>query len=97
MLFCVCVCVCVKGKLEMILGAAAGFMDLQLKDHTGALICKMDDDDSMLGAYPVEDFLELYVSERANLFHYILVELRIALQRLLSPPPRLFLLLLSHE
>eukprot|EP00729_Bicosta_minor_P019282 gene19282-29036_t len=50
-----------KGKLEMILGAAAGFMDLSLKDHTGALVCKMEDDTAMLGAYPVEDFLELYV------------------------------------
>jgi hypothetical protein len=54
----------VQGKLEMILGAAAAFMELSLKDHTGALIAKLDDNDAMLGAYPVEDFLELYALDK---------------------------------
>eukprot|EP00039_Didymoeca_costata_P001459 m.52711 g.52711 ORF g.52711 m.52711 type:complete len:240 (+) comp10812_c0_seq6:172-891(+) len=50
-----------KGKLEMIIGASAGHMTLKLQDHNGADICEMADNDKMLGAYPVEDFMTIYV------------------------------------
>jgi len=53
-----------KGKLEMILGVSAATSELSLKDHTGALICNMDNNEAMLGAYPVEDFLELYALDK---------------------------------
>ena len=52
----------------MILGVSAATSELSLKDHTGALICNMDNNEAMLGAYPVEDFLELYVRLAATFF-----------------------------
>jgi len=50
-----------KGKLEMITGAAQGSQTLRLEDHTGQIICTMDNDEAMLGAYPVEDYMTLFV------------------------------------
>ena len=50
-----------KGKLEMITGASQGSQTLRLEDHTGAVICTMDNNDSMLGAYPVEDYMTVFV------------------------------------
>lgn len=50
-----------KGKLEMIVGASAGHQKLRLEDHTGAVICTLDNNEAMLGAYPVEDYMTIYV------------------------------------
>merc|ERR1719272_611323 len=38
-------------------------MTLSLQDHTGATICTLDDNDAMLGAYPLEDFLTLWCQD----------------------------------
>jgi len=34
----------------------------QVRDSTGAVVCTLDNDESMLGAYAVEDNMELQVS-----------------------------------
>jgi hypothetical protein len=47
----------------MIVGAPAGYQTLSLQDLTGATICTLEDNDAMLGAYPVEDFLTLWVED----------------------------------
>jgi len=51
-----------KGKLELITGALAGHMKLVLRTPEDRDICVLDNNDAMLGAYPVEDHLHLHVS-----------------------------------
>merc|ERR1711991_501496 len=51
----------VKSKLELIAGVPTASMQLHLLDQQGQKICIMSDDNAMLGAYPVEDYLELHV------------------------------------
>ncbi|EDQ85144.1 uncharacterized protein MONBRDRAFT_12106 [Monosiga brevicollis MX1] len=51
----------VKSKLELIVGVPTASMQLHLLDQQGQKICIMSDDNAMLGAYPVEDYLELHV------------------------------------
>ena len=47
----------IQGKLEMITGSMAASMELHLQDSEGNDICVLDQDDAMLGAYPVQDYL----------------------------------------
>eukprot|EP01137_Pigoraptor_chileana_P022989 Opistho-2@88582 len=51
----------VKEKLELITGSTAGYMRLQLHDRKDAVVCTLHDDNAMLGAYPVEDYMRLHV------------------------------------
>ncbi|EGD78659.1 hypothetical protein PTSG_01638 [Salpingoeca rosetta] len=51
----------VKGKLELVVGIPAASMRLKLKDETGNNVCTMEGDDTMLGAFPVRDFMSLFV------------------------------------
>eukprot|EP01136_Pigoraptor_vietnamica_P007999 Opistho-1_new@42799 len=50
-----------KEKLELITGSTAGYMSLQLFDKKDGLVCTLSDDNAMLGAYPVQDFMRLHV------------------------------------
>ena len=51
-----------QGKLELITGATASFMQLQLLDRNGKLVCELDDDDCTLESYPVETGYRIHVS-----------------------------------
>lgn len=53
-----------KNKLEMITGRSAGTMILSVYDKD-KLIAKLDDDDSQLGSYPVENGMFLLVDDPA--------------------------------
>ncbi|CAG5113407.1 Oidioi.mRNA.OKI2018_I69.chr2.g7518.t1.cds [Oikopleura dioica] len=44
-----------KGKLELITGCSPASMKLSLESRKGEKICDMDDDERLLGSYPVED------------------------------------------
>lgn len=50
-----------KGKLELISGAAAAGMDLRLFDDRNVEVCRMDDNDAMIGAYPIADRMRIHV------------------------------------
>lgn len=50
-----------KGKLEMIVGSVAANMKLELYDKENKLICKMDNNEAMLGSYPIEDGMRIHV------------------------------------
>jgi len=53
-----------KDKLVLVSGASAETMQLSLRSRDGTkLIAKLDDDDSILGCYPVEDGLYLDISD----------------------------------
>lgn len=53
-----------KNKLEMITGRSASTMVLSAYDKD-KLVAKMDDDDSQLGSYPVENGMFLLVDDPA--------------------------------
>eukprot|EP00042_Codosiga_hollandica_P017558 m.48726 g.48726 ORF g.48726 m.48726 type:complete len:236 (+) comp47783_c0_seq2:100-807(+) len=50
-----------KMKLEMITGSEAGHQDLRLYDCNNVEIGKMDNNDAMLGAYPIESGMRIHV------------------------------------
>lgn len=53
-----------KNKLEMVTGRSASTMVLSVYDKD-KLVAKMDDDDSKLGSYPVENGMFLLVDDPA--------------------------------
>jgi len=50
-----------KDRLELIVGTPPAHMRLQLFDQRDQLVCALDNDAAMLGAYPVEDYMRLHV------------------------------------
>lgn len=50
-----------KGKLELLTGATAANMKLELYNKENKLVCKMDNDSAMLGSFPVDDGMRLHV------------------------------------
>ncbi|XP_051935263.1 tubulin-folding cofactor B [Hippocampus zosterae] len=55
-----------KGKLEMVVGAPASSMDLELFSTTDELLQKLDDDNALLGSYPVDDDCRIHVIDRSG-------------------------------
>ncbi|EDO40244.1 predicted protein [Nematostella vectensis] len=53
-----------KGKLELITGCSSANVDLQLFDKDGKLVGVMDNDEAMLGSYPVDDNMRIHVIDR---------------------------------
>lgn len=57
-----------KGKLELITGAVTANMDISVydKDNETKLVCELDDNDKLLGSYPVDSGMTLYVKDRTK-------------------------------
>ncbi|XP_040903001.1 tubulin-folding cofactor B [Toxotes jaculatrix] len=55
-----------KGKLEMVIGAPASGMDLELFSASDKLLQKMDDNEALLGSYPVDDDCRIHVIDRSG-------------------------------
>ncbi|XP_077398200.1 tubulin-folding cofactor B [Festucalex cinctus] len=55
-----------KGKLEMVVGAPASSMDLELFSTSDTLLQKLDDDNALLGSYPVDDDCRIHVIDRSG-------------------------------
>lgn len=53
-----------KGKLELITGCSSVSMELQLMDKDGKLVTGMNNDDAMLGSYPIEDDMRIHVIDK---------------------------------
>ncbi|XP_069118545.1 tubulin-folding cofactor B-like [Argopecten irradians] len=51
----------VKGKLELVTGSIATNMKLEAYSKEDKLICKLDNDEALLGSYPVDDGMRLHV------------------------------------
>ena len=58
-----------QGKLEMITGAESGHQDLRLYDERNTEVARMDNNDAMLGAYPVENGYRIHVRESETARH----------------------------
>ncbi|XP_030007032.1 tubulin-folding cofactor B [Sphaeramia orbicularis] len=55
-----------KGKLEMIVGALASCMDLELYSINDKFLQKIDDNEALLGSYPVDDDCRIHVIDRSG-------------------------------
>ncbi|XP_077578221.1 tubulin-folding cofactor B [Stigmatopora nigra] len=55
-----------KGKLEMVVGAPSSSMDLELYSTSDKLLQKMEDDNALLGSYPVDDDCRIHVIDRSG-------------------------------
>ncbi|XP_030256983.1 tubulin-folding cofactor B isoform X1 [Sparus aurata] len=55
-----------KAKLEMVIGASASSMDLELFSVTDKFLQKMDDNDALLGSYAVDDDSRIHVTDRSG-------------------------------
>ena len=51
-----------QGKLELLTGAGSGTMLLDVYNKEDQLVCKLDNDDALLGSYPVDDGMRIHVS-----------------------------------
>ena len=51
-----------QGKLELLTGATPANMKLEVYNKENKLVCKIDNDNAMLGSYPVDDGMRLHVS-----------------------------------
>ncbi|CAI5693569.1 unnamed protein product [Oreochromis niloticus] len=55
-----------KGKLEMIVGAPTSCMDLELFSISDKFLQKMDENEALLGSYPVDDDCRIHVVDRSG-------------------------------
>lgn len=55
-----------KGKLEMIVGASASCMDLELFSVSDQFLLKLDDNEALLGSFPVDDNCRIHVIDRSG-------------------------------
>lgn len=55
-----------KKKLEMVVGASASCMDLELFSISDKFLQKMDDNEALLGSYPVDDECRIHVIDRSG-------------------------------
>ena len=57
-----------KGKLELITGAVTANMDISVydKNNETKLVCELDDNDKLLGSYPIDSGMTLYVKDRTK-------------------------------
>lgn len=55
-----------KGKLEMIVGASASCMDLELFSVSDQFLQKLDDNEALLGSFPVDDDCRIHVIDRSG-------------------------------
>lgn len=55
-----------KGKLEMIVGASTSCMDLELFSVSDQFLQKLDDNQALLGSFPVDDDCRIHVIDRSG-------------------------------
>jgi len=55
-----------KGKLELQTGAQAGSMDLEVYNKDNKVVCKLDNDDALVGSYPIDDGMRIHVIDRTG-------------------------------
>ncbi|XP_035535719.1 tubulin-folding cofactor B [Morone saxatilis] len=55
-----------KGRLEMVVGASAPCMDLDLFSVSDKFLQKMDDNEALLGSYPVDDDCRIHVIDKSG-------------------------------
>jgi len=52
---------CLKGKLEMVTGASCSSMIVEVYDKDNKFLCRLDNNDALIGSYPIDDGARLHV------------------------------------
>lgn len=53
-----------KGKLELLTGGSAGSMKLTVFDKENKLVCALDNNDALLGSYPIDSGMRIYAEDK---------------------------------
>lgn len=55
-----------KAKLELVAGAACSSMIVEVYGKDDKLICRLDDNDALVGSYPIDDGVRLHVIDKSG-------------------------------
>merc|ERR1712179_68535 len=55
-----------KGKLEVLTGGSAPHMQLEVYNKDDKIVCKLENDEAMLGSYPIEDGMRIHVIDKSG-------------------------------
>ncbi|KAH9641201.1 hypothetical protein HF086_004588 [Spodoptera exigua] len=58
-----------KTKLELVTGGSAATMKLKLYDKKNGYICDIDNDEALLGSFPIDDGMRIHVVDKFALLH----------------------------
>lgn len=53
-----------KGKLELVTGGSAATMKLSVYNKDNQLVCDVDNDDALLGSYPIDSGMRIHVIDK---------------------------------
>lgn len=53
-----------KAKLELVTGGSAASMKLSVLDKDSKYVCNLDNDDALLGSYPVDSGMKIHVEDK---------------------------------
>ncbi|CAH0399937.1 unnamed protein product [Chilo suppressalis] len=56
-----------KTKLELVTGGSAATMQLKVYDNKNNFICNIDNDEALLGSYPIDDGMRIHVIDKFTL------------------------------
>ena len=56
-----------QGKLELLTGGSVGSMKVTVLDKENQLVCHLDNDDALLGSYPIDSGMIIYVRWTYNM------------------------------
>ncbi|CAG9787604.1 unnamed protein product [Diatraea saccharalis] len=56
-----------KTKLELVTGGSASTMQLKLYDNKNNFVCNIDNDEALLGSYPIDDGMVIHVIDKFTL------------------------------
>jgi len=59
--------VCVKAKLELVTGAGYNNMIIEVYGKDDQFVCRLDDNDALIGSYPIDDGARLHVTNHVAL------------------------------
>ncbi|XP_046978031.1 tubulin-folding cofactor B [Vanessa cardui] len=57
-----------KTKLELLTGGSASTMKLKVFDSKNNFVCDINNDDALLGSYPIDDGMRIHVTDNFTLF-----------------------------
>ena len=52
---------CLKAKLELVTGATCNNMIVEIYGKDDKFICRLDNNDALIGSYPIDDGARLHV------------------------------------
>lgn len=55
-----------KGKLELLTGASSAHMLIEVYNKDNQLVCRLDNDDQLLGSYPIDDDMRLHTIDKSG-------------------------------